>query len=335
MRRHWIFALIVLLSCAKSPEPFKHEMNPGGTYPWTYKPVGKQTDDFSFAVIGDLHSGEREGIFEIAVEQLNLIRPDFILSVGDLVDGGTEDTVVLKQQFDHFDNRANKLKSPFFHVVGNHDITNLTMRSYWEKRYGKRYYHFIYNDVLFLVLDSEDYSESRMQEIFVARAKAIEVLEGPNPELARQMDYFKMTERATGEIGAEQSAYFEKVIADNPKVRWTFLFMHKPVWKREGDGNLSRIETALGNRNYTVINGHFHEYSHTVKNDKDYIMVATTSGGQNPLSQNAFDHITLITLDSEGPHIANLRLDGILDKTGKIPLGGDSLCFQASRCREK
>lgn len=333
MIRLWIVVLIVLLSCNQNPANFKHNTSPG-RYPWNHEPVGKQPDDFSFAIIGDLHSGEREGIFEIAVEQLNLLKPDLVLSVGDLVDGGTEDTTELRKQFEFFDKRANKLTSPFFHVVGNHDITNPTMRSYWEQRYGRRYYHFIYKNVLFLILDSEDYNEERMQQIYEARTAAIKVLDGPNPENARQMDYFKMPERTTGEIGADQSAYFEKVIAENPNVRWTFLVMHKPVWKREGNGNLSGIETALGNRNYTVINGHLHDYSYTQRNERDYIMVATTSGGQNALSQNAFDHIMWITIDRSGPSIANLRLDGILNKEGKIPLGGDSLCFQASRCRK-
>ncbi|MDL5047096.1 metallophosphoesterase [Oscillatoria amoena NRMC-F 0135] len=333
MTRSLPILLLVVLACTTKPVVFVHD---SGTrsYPWNHEPTGKGTDHFSFAIIGDLHSGERLGIFEIAVEQLNLLQPDLVLSVGDLVAGGTEDTTELQKQFDLFDARAHKLKAPFFHVVGNHDITNMTMRNYWEERYGRRYYHFLYRDVLFLVMDSEDYSAERMQQIFEARAEAIKVLDGPHPENARQMEYFKMQERATGEIGAEQSAYFEKVIAANPEVRWTFLLMHKPVWKREGDGNLAKIETSLGNRNYTVVNGHFHDYSYTQKNGMDYIMVATTSGGQNPLSQNAFDHIVWITMDESGPSIANLRLDGILNKEGKIPLGGDSLCFQASRCRK-
>jgi hypothetical protein len=110
--------------------------------------------------------------------------------------------------------------------------------------------------------------------------------------------------------------------------------MHKPVWKKEGDGNLSRIEKALANRQYTLFNGHLHDYSYTSKNDRDYIMLATTSGGQNPESKTAFDHITLVSLTAEGPMIANLRLEGILDKTAKIPLNGDQYCFQASACKD-
>jgi len=46
----------------------------------------------------------------------------------------------------------------------------------------------------------------------------------------------------------------------------------------------------------------------------------------------AFDHFTMVTMTDDGPSIANLRLDGVLDKYGAIPLNGDTLCFQASTC---
>ena len=39
-----------------------------------------------------------------------------------------------------------------------------------------------------------------------------------------------------------------------------------------------------------------------------------------------------VTMTGDGPSVAHLRLDGILDKTGQVPVGGDSLCFQASEC---
>lgn len=44
-----------------------------------------------FAVIGDLTGGKRAGIFDAAVVALEQLNPDFILSVGDLIEGGTED----------------------------------------------------------------------------------------------------------------------------------------------------------------------------------------------------------------------------------------------------
>lgn len=325
------FVSLVLFNCTNQVNTFKHDITEGPT-PWTSEPANKKDADFSFAIVSDLYSGEREGVFAVAVEQLNLLRPQFVLSIGDLIEGGTEDTVALDTEFETFNSKISKLKAPFFYVGGNHDLTNPVMRKFWEKRFGRRYYHFLYNDVLFLMMDSEDYNETRMKEIYKARAELIKVLDGPNPEMAREMEYYKMPERKFGEISSEQSAYFENIIKQNPDVRWTFILMHKPVWQRENDGNLSRVEAALGDRNFTVINGHLHSYSHTTRNNHDYMILGTTSGGQNPTDSMAFDHVTLIHMNEVGPGIVNLRLEGILDKKGKIPLDGEKYCFQASAC---
>jgi hypothetical protein len=311
--------------------PFVHALG-RGPYPWNATPVPRQAGEFTFAIIGDLYSGERAGVFQVAVEQLRMLRPDLIMSIGDLIEGGTEDLARLKHELDSFDNRVVKAGIPFFHAGGNHDLTNPVMRKFWMERYGRTYYHFLYQDVLFLVLDSEDYNEERMWEIYKARAEAIKILDGPSPQEAQESAYFAMKERVTGEISPTQSEYFEKVLADNKDVRWTFLFMHKPVWQREAPGGLERIEKALGSRPYTLFNGHLHKYSHTLRNNRDYIMVATTSGGQDAKSDMAFDHITLVSVGKKEPSIVNLRLEGILDKAAKVPLGGDTLCFQASRC---
>ena len=324
--------LLLLVGCQNAinrDKAFEHDLQESAR-PWSYEPTGRADSSFTFAIISDLNGGEREGVFDVAVQQINLLRPEFILSVGDLIDGGTEDMNELKTQFDSFDERVAKAKSPLFYVGGNHDLTNLVMRKYWMERYGRRYYHFVYNNVLFLILDSEDYDETRMQEIYLARARYIELADGPNPELAAEAAYLQMPERNLGNIGDEQSAYFEKIIKNNPQVGWIFLFMHKPVWKAEGEGNLSRIEQALYNKKYTVFNGHVHRYSHALRNDSDYITLGTTGGSQT--FDDAFDHITLVSFDGGAPAIANIRMDGILDKTGRIPLGGDTLCFQASKC---
>ena len=311
-----------------SQDVFEHGLS-GPPTPWSSTEFDANDDKFTFAIISDLNGGERDGIFSIAVEQVNLLRPEFVLSVGDLIDGGTEDQAQLKKEWESFDQRASKLKAPFFHLGGNHDLTNVAMREFWTNRYGPRYYHFKYKNVLFLMMDSEDYSETRMHEIYLARAKAIEILDGDHPEDYPQTEYYAMDERRTGEVGNAQNEYFEKVLADNRDVRWTFVLMHKPVWMRENGNNLERLEKTLANRPYTVINGHFHAYSHTSRNNRDYIILGTTGGSQNPAYAGSYDHITLVTMDEDEPAIVNLKMAGMLDKTGKIPLGGDSLKFDA------
>ena len=247
---------------------------------------------------------------------------------------GTEDRKQLDMEWESFDNRAAKAKAPFFHLGGNHDLTNQVMKDVWTERYGPSYYHFLYQDVLFLMLDSEDYTPKRMREIYEARAEYIKVADGPEPQKAKDMLYFRMPERLTGAISDEQSTYFEEVLSRYSEARWTFVLMHKPVWKREEPGGLERIEAALGDRPYTVINGHFHTYSHTERNGRDYIMLGTTGGGQNPNSDMAFDHVTLVTMSETGPALVNLKMEGILDKKGTVPGKTDDMCFQASACDE-
>jgi len=336
-RMHYLVPMLtfmLLFSCVNNssdPAYFHHDVVQGPT-PWTHENFSSIRSQFTFAIISDLNGGEREGIFNVAVAQISLLRPEFILSVGDLIDGGTEDRNQLLKEWESFDERAARTPVPLFRVGGNHDLTNVIMREFWAERFGPRYYHFVYNNVLFLILDSEDYLEERMHEIYLARAAALEVLDGDEPEKAQEMLYFKMPERRTGEISDAQSAYFEEVLAKYPDVYWTFLFMHKPTWLREGDGGLSRIESALDERPYTVFNGHFHTYSYNERKGRDYIMLGTTGGGQNESEERSFDHITLVTITDQGPSIANLKLDGILNKAGEIPAGGEELCFQASRC---
>ncbi len=330
-----IYTILVLtgfssLTPGCSTPTFQHGFS-AKPMPWTHERFDGAEDKFTFAIFSDLNGGERERVFEVAVAQLSLLHPELIISVGDLIDGGTEDRKKLRQEWDYFDERASQAIAPVFYVGGNHDLTNQTMRKVWTERYGARYYHFVYKNVLFLILDTEDYSDERMREIYLARADYLETLNGDEPERAGEMEYLKMAERRTGEIGSEQSNYFQKVIADHPNVRWTMLFMHKPVWQRDDEPDFSAIESTLSNRPYTLFNGHFHSYSHTVKNGRDYIMLGTTGGGQRASDDMSFDHVSLVTMTEDGPSIGNLKLSGILDKTGHIPIGGDSLSFQASR----
>ena len=330
-----VAALLLLMGCSGTvPTAFQHNLNARPT-PWTHNRFDNAEDKFTFAIFSDLNGGEREKVFEVAVAQLSLLRPELILSVGDLIDGGTENRETLRQEWESFDLRASRAVAPVFRVGGNHDLTNLTMRDVWMERYGARYYHFIYKNVLFLALDSEDYSDDRMQEIYEARAEYIELRDSMEPEQVKEMKYMKMPERTTGEMGKEQSDYFLKVIAEHPNVDWTFLFMHKPIWLKENDPEFAAIESALSNRPYTMFNGHFHSYSHTIKNGRDYIMLGTTGGSQNADNEMSFDHVMMVTMTKDGPTIGNLKLDGILDKRGHIPANGDTLCFQASRCKKE
>ena len=165
------------LACAGSAptpdaESFDHDIT-SVERPWTNAAFDGDADKFTFAVFGDLNGGERARVFDVAVEQLSLLRPDLIVSVGDLIDAATEDVAALSAEWDDFDDRAGEASAPVFRVGGNHDLTGQVLRDVWSARYGPHYYHFLYKNVLFLVLDTEDHTDERMREIYQARARSV------------------------------------------------------------------------------------------------------------------------------------------------------------------
>ena len=86
-------AMLLLSGCA-SETGFEHGI-PGSSRPWNSEGFDAATGKFTFAVFSDLNGGERERVFEIAVAQLSLLRPELILNVGDLIVGETDDPAEL------------------------------------------------------------------------------------------------------------------------------------------------------------------------------------------------------------------------------------------------
>jgi hypothetical protein len=328
-------ASALAIACTPPAEhsDFQHELS-GAKRPWTNEAFDAADDKFTFAIFSDLTGGERDRIFEIAVAQLNLLRPEFIINVGDLIDGGTEDLDEIAAQWDSFDERAERALAPIFYVGGNHDLTGSVLQGAWDERIGRRYYHFVYKDVLFLILDTEDNTPERTQEIFEIRKAGIEIYVNEGPEAFADTEYANLPEKSSGNLTVEQSAYFVAAIANSPGVRWTFLFMHKAPWEHADETNFAPIESALAERPYTVFNGHIHAYEHLERLGRDYIRLATTGGEHFPDLAMSIDHVTLVTVDDDSVDIVNLKMSGIFDKTGHIPLGGDDVCFEMASCTE-
>jgi len=331
-----LLALTTLVACAtRGPQAdggsFQHDVT-SEPRPWTHERFDAADGKFTFALFSDLTGGERPGVFNVAVEQLRLLRPELIVNVGDLIEGGTTDRAELNREWADFDRRAERTRAPVFYLGGNHDLSNPVMWQVWDERRGRRYYHFLYRDVLFLMLNTEDNPESVQWHIDEIRNQAIERIDTEGWGVLPETAYGQNEERRTGRIGAEQAAYFRDVIARYPNVRHTFVLLHKPAWERPDEERFATIEAALADRPYTVFYGHEHNYQHEIRHGRDYIGLGTTGGVQSASKAMAVDHVTLVTVSSDGVDIANLKLSGIFGKDGRVPAGGDALCFEARRC---
>src|ERR1043165_4980983 len=67
--------------------------------PWTHLRLNNDPGVFHFAVMSDRTGGHRPRIFSQAVDQLNLLQPAFVLSVGDLIEGYTKDTAKMADEW--------------------------------------------------------------------------------------------------------------------------------------------------------------------------------------------------------------------------------------------
>ena len=143
----------------------------GAKTPWTNIQVNDRPGEFRFAVVSDRTGGMRAGIFAEAVTKINLLQPEFVMSVGDLIDGYSEDPDLIKRQWTEFEEIISRFEMPFFRVPGNHDISNAYLVQEWVKRFGQTYYHFRYNDVLFICINTEDPPPKGIGEVQAAYIK--------------------------------------------------------------------------------------------------------------------------------------------------------------------
>jgi hypothetical protein len=270
-----------------------------GAAPWTKPAPLRDEGDFAFVVVSDRTGEHRDGVFEqVMPPKINVVRPEFVMSVGDLIEGYSEDRAKLGREWDEIEAAAKKLSAPFFYVPGNHDMSNAVMAEVWKERFGASFYHFVYQDVLFLALNSE---------LFGMVHEPKTQLPGPWKQ-------------------AEQLAYVERVLRENASARWTFVFIHQPLWdvpKQPLPGQPTapsvnkdwlRVEQLLGERPYTVFAGHYHRYTEHVRNNRQFITLATSGGGSELRGTpwGEFDQVARVSMTKQGPVIANLRLDGIL-----------------------
>src|SRR5262245_51835183 len=109
--------------------------------PWTHLRLNNDPATFHFVVVSDRTGGHRARIFSQAVDQLNLLQPAFVVSVGDLIEGYTKEPDKLAEQWKEFQGFVHKLQMPFFYVPGNHDMANNVESKEWKDRFGRAYYH--------------------------------------------------------------------------------------------------------------------------------------------------------------------------------------------------
>jgi hypothetical protein len=298
--RWFLAAIAAIVLCV--PAGMAQEVA-GEATPWTHQEFADGTNEFQFAIVSDRAANPREGVFVAALRKLEMLRPEFVLSVGDFIHGYNEqmkpltdeDTVRAKRR--PVDDALDELTIPFYRVAGNHDFNSDLSAGIWKELYGPNYYAFVYKNVLFMCLNSQVGGNYRSG------------------------------------ISEEQIAWAKDALTKNSDARWVCLFFHQPLWLEDekrlaaakDKGREARltgfheVEELLEGRDYTVFAGHHHRYGKWVKKGNKYFRLATT-GGQSELGgpeAGQFDHVMWVSMTEKGPVVANLLLEGILDEDAK------------------
>jgi len=287
--------LVIATASVGAQEIYGAGCDPSNLVPHNGKAAITTQGPLNFAIVTDLTGvgdGEngmprRERIFKRAIDQINVANPEFVLSVGDLIQGpGKKDPRPIAEQWAEFNGWVKQFNARFYYVVGNHDIGSLDEQAEWCRQHGARYYSFVYKNVLFLFLDSED----------------------PPPT----------------HIGEAQAEFVERTLADNPKVEWTLVFFHKPFWDYMApagtpDPGWERVKAALQGRKHTVFAGHVHRYMHYVIDGTEYYTLATTGGNHDFTKgpkDGQLDHFAWVTMTKDGPKVLNVLLDDLPEQIG-------------------
>lgn len=289
-----------------------------GPNPWTRLPEEGRAGWFNFVLLSDRTGGARPGVFERGLACADLLSPTFAIQVGDLIEGYTNDEAELAQQWSEMDTMLADFRTPLFHVPGNHDVSTPLMAEVWEQRYGRRYYHFRYDDVLFIVVDTQDPPFDLPAEALAGLREFEDAIRRDPVHLRVEIEkYFDWNGTAPANVSDEQLEYFETVLADNADARWTFVCMHMPLW--QGDHpSWHRLRAALGDRPYTAFAGHVHNHELRVLDGRDHVRLGPT-GGLWVLSgpDGNFDAVTLVTMTDTEPVITTLTLGGFRDAAGQ------------------
>jgi len=110
-------------------------------------------NEFDFFVVGHLYGSQQvidrqpDAALLSALPMISEASPDFIVSLGDMVEQSNEQEFgLLESTF------LSQVSFPVFNTVGNHDVAN---RSFYEKRYGKTFFTFKYGPARLIFLDTE------------------------------------------------------------------------------------------------------------------------------------------------------------------------------------
>ena len=202
-------------------------------------------NDFRFSIVGDRTGDAQPGVYEQVWRELDAWHPNFVINVGDTIQGGSDTTAAsewraLRPLWDRY-------RYSMYFTPGNHDIWSPVSRAIYEEQTGHpAFYSFNYQNAHFTVLDNSE-----------------------DPDLSAG-------------LSDRQMQFLASDLAQNRDRDPKFVFFHKPFWLipvkfQSSQFPFHQLIEKFGER--TVVSGHGHQFVRAVQDGITYLE-APSSGGK-------------------------------------------------------
>ena len=307
------FAVLAAFAFTAGAHPPQFHDQPAG--PFTTRqdtlavPPPVASDAFQFVIYGDRTGGVPAGlkVLDQAVADTNLLDPDLVMTVGDLIQGYNETPQWLDQAAE-YRGIMDKLHMRWFPVAGNHDV-------YWrgqgdppqgqhegnyEKHFGPLWYSFRHKNAGFICLYTDEGDPATNLKNFSV------------PALQR--------------MSGEQLDFLKEALEQLADVDHVMVFLHHPRWLSNYDGGnwhvVEKMLTDAGNVT-AVFAGHIHHMrfdqsavpAEVHRGGIDYYTLATTGGHLAAEIPDAgwLHHLNVVTVRPERITVASLPVGAVYD----------------------
>lgn len=128
--------------------------------------TGLSAGKVRIAVLGDRTGGHVPGIYREIVSEIELMQPDLVINVGDMIEGYTDDINEARNQWFEYLDIIGIFSMPVYLIPGNHDIWDDNSKELYREYIGEPDYSFDFQNIHFVILDnSRWYSSEELPQV--------------------------------------------------------------------------------------------------------------------------------------------------------------------------